>query len=104
MRIHFDTKAILGKRGKRRNYEVLGFVSNKKAEEVEISNRTISPIVPFSAILPWILPEQKVDLTLMGKKKDTGFNFNSYSVQQYINNYYNYVQICTDSSKNSAGK
>jgi len=34
------------------------------------------------------LPEVKVDLVLLGmKNKDMGFIFDSYNVQQYIDNY-----------------
>lgn len=79
-------------------------MSYKKAEELQLSRRSVSPVAPLSASPPWILPEATVNLTLMGKKKDLGFSFTSYTVQQYINNYYNYIQIYTDASENSVDK
>lgn len=65
----------------------------KRKQRVEIR-----PTAPLP-IIPWILPHGKVDLTLMDRKKDKRLTFNSYTVQDYINTYYNYVQIYTDTSK-----
>jgi len=54
----------------------------------------------LSIVPPWILPEVKVDLFLLGmKNKDMEFIFDSYTVQEYIDNYYSYIQIYTDASK-----
>ncbi|XP_037531102.1 uncharacterized protein LOC119408373 [Nematolebias whitei] len=73
-----------------------GWIIDQKTKEMQIS-----PVVPLPTIPPWILPNATVDLTLMDKKKDRRFIFNSYTVQDYINNYYNYIQIYTDASRTS---
>ncbi|XP_013879364.1 uncharacterized protein LOC106528677, partial [Austrofundulus limnaeus] len=81
-----------------------GWVIEKKVEEIQLLNISISPVVPLPTIPPWILPNAKVDFTIMKKKNDKGFNCNSYTVQKYIDQYYSYVQIYTDASKDSTGK
>jgi len=46
------------------------------------------------------LPEIKVDLVLLEmSNKDIGFIFDSYNVQEYIDNYNSYIPIYTDASK-----
>lgn len=49
------------------------------------------------SIPPWVLPDAKVDLTLLGKN-------NNKSTQKYIDSYHIYIQISTDASRNSAGR
>jgi len=85
----------------KRETKSFGWAAIQKATEFKLTELKISPTtVPLSIVPPWILPEVKVDLFLLGmKNKDTGFVFDLYTVQEYIDNYYSYIQIYTDASK-----
>lgn len=80
-----------------------GWIMTKKPVELKLDQFKICCRVPLPVIPPWILPEASVDLTLLDRKnKDKSFIINSHTIQNYIDNYYNYVQIYTDASKNTA--
>uniref|UniRef100_A0A1A8H245 RNase H type-1 domain-containing protein n=1 Tax=Nothobranchius korthausae TaxID=1143690 RepID=A0A1A8H245_9TELE len=81
-----------------------GWLMVKKPVELKLNQFKISHRVPLPVIPPWILPEASVDLTLLERKtKDKSFILNSHTAQDFIDRYYNYVQIYTDASKNTAG-
>lgn len=77
-----------------------GWTVKQKAAELKIDQFNITPTVPLPAIQPWLIPEAKVDLTLLEKKsKDRTFQLDPSDVQEYINGYHSYVKIYTDASK-----
>lgn len=82
-----------GKKGMRS----FGWTAVEKAKELGVDQLRVSPIVPLAAIPPWLLPDAKVDLTLLGKN-------NNRSTQQCIDSCYECVQIYTDASRSSANK
>ncbi|XP_048015377.1 uncharacterized protein LOC125247880 [Megalobrama amblycephala] len=72
------------------------------AGEMEINEMAISPTVPWSVIPQWLLPQPKVDMSLLEKRdKDQGDGYNARMVQTYIqSHYFSYVLIYSDASKN----
>lgn len=52
----------------KRETKSFGWTVIQKATELKLIELKFSPTVPLPAVPPWILPEVKVDLTLLGKK------------------------------------
>uniref|UniRef100_A0A3Q3BE46 Reverse transcriptase domain-containing protein n=1 Tax=Kryptolebias marmoratus TaxID=37003 RepID=A0A3Q3BE46_KRYMA len=76
-----------------------GWSIKNKIEKFKMNKLEISQTTPVSIIPPWILPEAKVDMSVMEKKLDKSCIIDRDLVQLYLNKYYQYIQIYTDASK-----
>lgn len=81
----------------------LGWNINAVAEEYGLNNIEYGPNTVWGNVPLWIFPVPNVDLKLLEKKKEwseSNVDNIGYLVQDYVkNNYYNYMLLFTDGSK-----
>lgn len=80
-----------------------GWNINAVAEEYGLNNIEYGPNTVWGNVPLWIFPVPNVDLKLLEKKKEwseSNVDNIGYLVQDYVkNNYYNYMLLFTDGSK-----
>ncbi|XP_016419840.1 uncharacterized protein LOC107749259 [Sinocyclocheilus rhinocerous] len=83
----------------KRQINSFGWVVRKRASEMGIMERNYSPTVVLPTIPPWFLPQPEIDFSLLELMRDEyGGNYKIFN--SYIRgNYYGYLQIYTDGSK-----